>query len=298
MEGVIFWLTPVALLLVLIFLVLYQLERRRPLYFVEPLGTVINGWHQARFDGNEPRANTLISWLNQPSGDQGYLSALLNEVSQPGPSQPMTAQLISLRVIGPLAWQGLLVNNGHGHSVLFGLVEPLRMFIADDHPASLKPPTLEQQAKAAQGGFLTLVLAETALHPFRLARRNCPAVPRHRLVGTLILEPKFDDQALQKLRGLPAEQVRLFSRAPTNFVDSIYERVYGRRPALSIDSNQLRALTPTFAEAELNRAVVLGESDPFTSHNFIRTLERQHSCVAWSVLDEDRALPASIRTRF
>src|SRR3989344_3687253 len=124
MDPIVFWLTPVLLLIVLILLTisLTSVHHRRKLIFIEPLGTLVRGYRLVRIDGQVHLAERSLHWLGRATIDNNWLSHILHEITPIKINRPHEmVELESFENIGPLSWRIILLVGSKRISFVIGL---------------------------------------------------------------------------------------------------------------------------------------------------------------------------------
>lgn len=290
MELVIFWLVPVVLLVVLILLVLAILARqvtKQPLTVIEPLGWLVKSWQVARFEPNTQSLAQLFKALASSNLSRGTLLEQII-VSAAGSirlkSKATAATLVEHQSIGPLAEQFVLMLGTKKQSVLIGPLEQIEGLVDDEKIAKFR--ALSQ--KSAENGYLALTMAASFVHGDK------PNKTKHQIEGIVVLESNIDQGQLAQLQRFNHEQTRFLTVLPVGVAAHLYGQVFPDKSHFGLNAKELETLLPPkFAEADLDKAVVVGGADLIARHQALRVWQQKHSCVVVSVNPEDRDLPVT-----
>ena len=292
MSLIIFWLMPVVLLLVLILLVLPIIKPHRNgrLYVIEPLGWLVTTWQVARFEPNTQSLARLFKVLASSNLSKGTLLEQII-VSAAGAlrikSQTTSATLIEHQSIGPLAERFVLEISTKTQSVIVGPLEQIGSLVEDENMAKYR--ILSQ--KSADHGYLALTIATAFVHGDK------PKRTKHRIEGLVVIEPKVAVDRAATLQKLGQDSVRFLSVAPVGFTRHLYQQIFPDQAPFGLDAKELETvLPPKFAEADLEKAGVVGGADIVARHQALRTWQRRFDCVVVSINPEDRDLPITPKT--
>ncbi len=289
MELIVFWLMPVLLLIVLIFLTLQITKDRKlaKLYAVEPLELLIKGWQVARFEPDNQtikRIFKLLAMANLSKGtllEQVIVSAARSFRLQ---SKAMSAMLVEHRSIGPLAEQFILETSAKNQSVLIGPLEQIEELVDDEKIAKYR----HLSQKSTESGYLSLTVATSFIHGSK--QKSI----RHQIEGLVILEPVIDEKQLAKLQNISQELARFLTVLPVGLATHLYNQVFPDQAHFSVQAKELETiLPPKFAEVDLDKARVVGGADLVARHQALRVWQRRFSCVLVSRNPEDRDLPVN-----
>ncbi|MEK7201922.1 MAG: hypothetical protein AAB669_00070 [Patescibacteria group bacterium] len=295
MEVIVFWLMPVVLLVVLILLVLAILARqvtKQPLTVLEPLGWLVTSWQVARFEPNNQPLARLFKVLASSNLSRGTLLEQII-VSAAGSirlkSKATTGILVEHQSVGPLAEQSLLALGTKKQSVLVGPLEQIENLVDDEKIAKFR--ALSQ--KSAEHGYLALAIASSFLHG------NKSTCAKHQIEGIVVLEPNVDQIQLALLQKISREQTRFLTVLPVGVGTHLYSQVFPHQTQFGLNAKELETLLPPkFAEADLDKAAVVGGANLIARHQALRVWQQKHNCVLVSVNPEDRDLPITPVSHF
>jgi hypothetical protein len=297
MPIIVFWLTPVALALVLLLVVLGQggSRGRKKLFLVEPLLFLVGRYQLARCDGDQKRLLELLSdWLPGLELQQSLLEQIARQiVTTPPLVAPKEVEILSQRALSFWAEERLLRRHGKKYSVLAGPVSEVATYCDADPAGPLTPEkAVAWQAKADtahRNGFWTLSLAESAAEDALLRKK-------YRLCGLLILEPVLDDRAVIQLRQAAGQgAVRFLSVAAGEFVATISERIFPSRREKVVSGFELSALSPKEQERSVEAATIYGAVGKNNRYWIARFLQQDYRLAAFSRVPLDDDLPAHDR---
>lgn len=288
MEVIVFWLMPVLLLVVLILLALAILARqttKQPLTVTEPLGWLVKSWQVARF---EPDTQSLARLLKMISNSNLSRGTLLEQiiVSAAGPlrlkSKATVASLVEHQSVGPMAEQFILALGTKNQSVLIGPLEQIESLVDDEKITKYR--ALSQ--KSAEHGYLALTIATSFLHGDKSKS------VKHQIEGIIVLESNIDQSQVALLQKVGHLQTRFLTVLPVGVVSHLYSQVFPSQTQFGFNAKELETLLPPkFAEADLEKAVVVGGADIVARHQALRVWQQKYNCVVVSVNPEDRDLP-------
>ncbi|MDP3992864.1 MAG: hypothetical protein Q8Q05_01460 [bacterium] len=290
MEVIVFWLMPVVLLVVLILLVLVMIGHQRTLRrltVIEPLGWLVKSWQVARFEPNNQTLAGLFKVIASSNLSKGTLLEQII-VSAAGSvrlkSKAAAATLVEHQSIGPLAEQFVLRFGAKKQSVLIGPLEQIEGLVDDDTIAKFR--ALSQ--KSAQNGYLALTIATSFLHGDKPQKTN------HQIEGTVVLESSIDQSRVAQIQKIDHDQARFLTVLPFGVAMHLYGHVFPNQTPFGLNAKELETLLPPkYAEADLEKAAVVGAADIVARHQTLRVWQQKHSCVVVSVNPEDRDLPIS-----
>lgn len=292
MEVIIFWLMPVVLLVVLILLVLAMLGHQRTLRrltVIEPLGWLVRNWQVARL---EPNNQTLAELFKVIASSNLSKGTLLEQIIVSAArsirlkSKASAATLVEHQSIGPLAEQFVLTLGTKKKSVIIGPLEQIES-LADDEKIS-KMRTLSQ--KSAENGYLALVIATSFVHGDR------PKKSKYQIEGLVVLEPVIDQDIVAVLKQTKHKPIRFLTVLPVGVASHLYTQVFPDKAHFNLNAKELETLLPPkFAEADLEKAIVVGGADLVARHQALRVWQRQYDCIVVSRNPEDRDLPVAPR---
>ena len=292
-EGIVFWLVPVILLIVLIFLSLQIGHHHRwpKLYIIEPLDLLVKSWRAVRFEPDGQALKKSFKLLSSINLSQGTLLEKMI-VAAAGAirlqSKSSTAILTDHHLIGPLAEQFIISLGSKKQSILIGPLEQIEGLVADEKLTRYR----QLSQKSAENGYLSLLIATSYLHGDRVK------TIKHQIEGLVILEPIIDQKQLSSLQKINPESVRFLTVLPSVVAGRLYDQTLPSQTYFSLNSKELETLLPPkFAEAEIGRAKVVGGADLVARHQALRVWQQQFDCVVVSRNSEDHDLPVTPITR-
>lgn len=290
MEVIVFWLVPVVLLIVLILLTLQAVKHRHlpKLYVVEPLGFLVTSWQVARFEPDSQSAKRTFKLLARANLSKGTLLEQII-VSAAGSvalkSKDTAGTLVEHQSFGPLAEQFVLELGNKSQSILIGPLEQIEEFIVDERVAKYRALS----KRSAENGYLALIIATSFVHGDK-------KVTKHQIEAAVLLEPVIDEEQLAKLQQLGSVAIRFLSVTPVVIAAQLYEKVFPSQAHFDLNAKELETLLPPkFAEADLEKAIVVGGADLIARHQSLRVWQRQFDCIVVSRNPEDRELPITPR---
>lgn len=295
MAVIIFWLMPVVLLVVLILLVLAILARqttKQSLTVIEPLGWLVKSWQVARFEPDNQSLTRLFKVLASSNLSKGTLLEQII-VSAAGSirlkSKPNAGILVEHQSVGPLAEQFILEIGTKTQSVLVGPLEQIENLVDDDKIAKYR--ALSQQS--AEHGYLALTIATCFVHGDK------PKKTKHQVEGVIVLEPKIDQDQAARLQKNSQQPIRFLTVLPVCMATNLYSQVFPDQTPFGLNAKELETiLPPKFAEADLDKAAVVGGADLIARHQALRVWQQKYTCTVISVNPEDRDLPITPVSHF
>ncbi|MEX1051947.1 MAG: hypothetical protein WEC83_01000 [Patescibacteria group bacterium] len=293
MSLLVFWLTPVVLVLVLALLLLrYQPKHKPKLILVEPLLLLVNQWHVSRIVGAEPSVRRQLAlWQEGLELKESVVEQLVRQVIvQPG-AKATRAIIIEQRRLPFWAEQRIVETLGKRSAVLCGPVSELLDYCNADNSGELtqekRQEWLDLAATAARNGFLALGFAETAGKP-ELAEKA------YQFSGITVLEPVFNKEMLQRVRSLAAQgQLRFLSFLPIALLENIREKALpAHASASTVSGQELQEMLPKEQEAAIERSVIYGEIPTRSRYWIARQLQRRYQLIVVSHLSQDNDIPA------
>lgn len=283
MEGTLFWLVPVLLGVAVALLLRQRPKRKNTLTLVEPLGWLMESWHLARFIDDKTEGAKLWWLLKRTEAeDSGPLEELIRHTSLKS-QVPEELELLEVEGIGALSRRYILQSpTGSKRSVVVGPPCQLQGYLADkDHKRYL-----ELARQSAKQGFLAIAIADCFIHgPDRKKAHE------HELVDLALLEPVMHGERQKALKR--ETNVKFLTVLPDDFACHIFE-THNSKTCFAIDApTASRLFPPSFAEAELEKAHVIGNADLRLRHQALRTFERKFDCAIVSNNHEDKHLPVA-----
>ncbi len=293
MPLLVFWLTPVVLVLVLALLLLrFQPKRKSKLVVIEPLLLLIDQWHLSRIIGDDRAViRHLRQWQQGLELTHSTVEQLARQIVLK-PSQAGQAAILEQRRLPFWAEQRVIEVNGKKSALLCGSVgEVLEHCDADDAGALTSEKRREWQglaSTAARNGFLALACAETS---------NIDSSERpYRFMGLAILEPVYNQEALKKFRALSGVgQVRLLSFLPVALLEIIREKLLpAAADPRSISEQELQELPPRQQETAIENSNIYGEIPTRSRYYIARQLQHRYELLVASRVGQDSDIPADV----
>jgi len=281
MGGAILWLVPAVLTLALLvpLIELVKSARRKSLVVIEPMGTLIKDWHIARFEPNTEAVKKLLKALAGVNLSSGSLleSVIANSASQIRlKSKATKLTLLRYEAIGPLAEQFVVEIGSATQSIIVGPLSQLTDRVDDEKVDQFHHLSL----LAAEHGLLALTIATASVH------NGSKSLVKHRLEGLILLEPILDRTVL------PADEpVRFLTVAPLQFALQLYQELFSAGSHFGLNAGELTTLAPRYAEADLEKAVVIGSADLQARHRVLQSWHGHFACQYQTTNPEDQDLP-------
>jgi hypothetical protein len=291
MEVIVFWLMPVALLVVLILLTLQIIKhnRKQEIHIIEPLGLLVTDWQVARFEPDSQTIKQVFKLLASSNLSKGTLLEQIIVSSSKSvslKSKSSTGTLIEHQSFGALSEQFVLELGNKKKSFLIGPLEQIEEFIEDEKIAKYR--TLSQ--KSAENGYLALVIATSFVHGDK------PKKSKYQIEGMVVMEPVTNQDFVTALQGTNQKPTRFLTALPVGVASKLYSQVFPSKTHFDLNAKELESLLPPkFAEADLEKAIVVGGADLIARHQALRVWQRQYDCTVVSRNLEDRDLPVTPR---
>ncbi len=294
MEGIIFWLMPMALLVVLIVIVTSQLQQphRRLLLFCEPLGVLIKRWRVVRLVGAELRLRQLLAALYVSKlDDDSSINLLLQFVDPP---LPVEADLVEARPLSALGEQRIIRYQSQTTSVLIGSVAgvlPACRYRSDGRTLLTQSDRAEWNLtaeRAGHHGYVVVALAEKAV------QSKVVEAQRHTFLGLVFLEPVLDERTARSLSAIPESRQKFLSALPVSFLLYLRSRLADRSLAEphTVDASPT---SPAMRETMWQQSPCLGEQNFDDKYAVVRYYESRRSCRMVSGVAADSDLPLSVK---
>jgi|GEM_PF-6786187 len=291
MEGLIFWLVPVALLIVFILLVLRHQHdyAKAPLTLVEPLNFTIKRWRVARFIGGESQLKAMLTTAKQANcSTQSNLEILLQ--SLPLESARPSGELLRCQPLPLLGEQKIIASGERILSLLIGdVTEVLPAVKYSENGKSLLTAELRSEhervaATASQHGYLPLAIAFRYVHGMALIEPK-----HHTYLGLVLLEPILDDGSLKRLRTLRQDRVKFLSVLPAGLLGWLRAKVWQTEEFTGITSSNTDH--PQEKEAFWTQSPVIGSATLRERYGAVRFFQHSWDCRVISGNAEDEQLP-------
>jgi hypothetical protein len=294
-EGLIFWLVPVILLVVFTLIITNHARDpvRRKLLFVEPLGSLIPTWRPVRLIGDASQLRQALAWLAQSRLTDGSpLEHLLADHDAAPVGDP--SALLHRQPLGPWGEQRVLQRNGRSVSILAGDIDTIlaaSRYRSDGRVLLTESDRAEQRLTAARAGEHGFVAVAIALRHFH-TRVYEP--DRHTWLGMAFLEPVYDEVLSRKLGLIGQSRLKFLSVLPSEFLHSVTARVRGSSQFAGIPPRQ--STTPQEEEQAWEQNTTIGGADSAKRHAVCRYFESRRDCRLLSVLPDDEKLPITVCT--
>jgi hypothetical protein len=295
MEGMVFWLVPVLLVVVFTLILLHHAQsgRKPRLLLVEPCGTLVRQWHLARIIGDERQVIRLLG-LTQAYHDHSgsILEQVLHSVSLNGPKPSST--LLRLERLPVMGEKRALEVDGKVMLIAVGLIEevlPLVKYDSDGKTLLGDESGRELQrvsTNAAAHGYLPLACVG------RFAHGKVPLTGAEHFswAGLALLEPEVDREALSKLQSYPRAKLKLLSVLPDELLGQLSRQV-GRSEAWAGLGAGYRD-NPQEQEQYWDATAYIGAAGLRERYSAIRYFQHGRDCQVWSANPEDAKLPAPV----
>ncbi len=293
-EGLIFWLVPVILLIVFTLIVTNHARdpRRRKLLLVEPLGTLIPCWRAVRMIGDVNQLRQALAWTEQTRlGDDAPLDCIVSSDESPRPSEP--TPLIHRELLGAWSEQRVLQRTGRTISILAGDVDRIlggcryrsdgRILLTESDRAEYRLTA----ARAGEHGYLAVAFGARYFH----SRVYEP--DKHTWLGLILFEPVYDQSLLNQLQQIDSSRMKLLSFLPVEFLHAVVAKLRGSSQFAGIPRRPVE--TPLEEEQLWQSSSVIGSADQAKRHAVARYFELRRDCRMLSTLSSDRQLPIPIR---
>jgi len=291
MEVIVFWMAPVVLLVVLILLTLQIIKHNRKgeLYVIEPAGLLVSGWQVARFEPDGQSIRRVFHLLATSNlSKETLLEQIIVSASRSVylKSKSSSGTLVEHQSFGVLSEQFILQIGNKIQSFVIGPLDQIETFIEDEKIAKYR--TLSQ--KSAENGYLALVIASSFVHGDK------PKQSKHQIEGMVVLEPTIDQDFVTILRKPNQKPTRFLTVLPIGVASHLYAQVFPAHTHFGLNAKELETLLPPkFAEADLEKATIVGGADLIARHQALRVWQRQFDCIVVSRNPEDRDLPITPR---
>lgn len=293
-EGLIFWLVPVILLVVFTLIVANHARdpRRRKLLLVEPVGTLIPRWRAVRMIGDVNQLRQALAWIEQSRlGDDAPLDCIISLDQPTNPSEP--APLLGRETLGAWSEQRVLQRTGRTISILAGEVEKIlagcryrsdgRILLTDSDRAEY----ILTANRAGEHGYLAVAFGARYFH----SRVYDP--DKHTWLGLILFEPVYDQSLMNQLEQVDPSRLKLLSLLPDEFLQSIITKLRGTSQFAGIPRRPVD--TPLEEEQQWQTSSVIGSADLAKRHAVIRYFEPRRDCRMLSTLAADHQLPIPVR---
>ncbi len=292
MAVIVFWLMPVVLLVVLILLSLQIIKhnRKSKLYIIEPVGFLVRDWQVARFEPDSQALTQVFKLLANSNLSEGtLLEQIIISASKSVSlkSKSSAGTLVEHQSFGALSERFVLEIGNKRKSFLLGSLDQMGEHIEGEKIGKYR--TLTQQS--AEHGYLALVMASSFIHGDKSKKS------KHQIEGVVVLEPEIDQGQTAKLRRIGQKPTRFLTVLPVGVASALYAQVFPAQRHFDLNTEELETLLPPkFAEADLEKAIIVGGADLIARHQALRVWQRQYDCIVVSRNPEDRDLPVTPTT--
>ena len=291
MDSIVFWLMPVALLVVLILLTLQIIKHnhKSELYVIEPMGLLVRSWQVARFEPDNQSIRQIFKLLATANLSKGTLleSAIVSASGSVSlKSKSTKGTVVEHQSFGVLAEQLVLEVGNKKQSVLIGPLEQIEEFVNDEKISKYR--TLSQ--KSVENGYLMLIIATSFVHG-HLSKKS-----KHQIEGVVVLEPEVDQDRVEILQRANQKPTRFLTVLPVGVTAHLFNQIFPHKAHFDLNAKELETLLPPkFAEVDLEKATIVGGADLIARHQALRVWQREFDCIVVSRNPEDRDLPVTPR---
>lgn len=296
MELVVFWLTPVVLVVVfLLFLLSQRPNKKKRIFLIEPILFLFDKFKIARLIGNDSEIRKLLSyWLPGLELQQSLIEQIARQIED---SPPLIAPKdITILTQQPLPfWSELrqMEVSGKNLFVLAGPITELVNYCDADYDGPISPEKRVSWPATAEtahkNGFWTLALAHSS-SPDAMLRK------KFKLAGLIILEPVLKDQSVIEVRQAASQgDVRLISVASAGFCQAMMEKIFPDLKVKAVAGPDLSEMSPKDQERATEAAKIYGEANTKNRYWIARHLQRHGYLAVVSNLPLDADLPADQR---
>lgn len=249
MPIVLFWLTPVFLLIVVILLFLQEKQKDKPkLILIDPLLTV-ESLQIARVVGDEKSLNQELAMIRRIlPNNQTHLEQVIRLLNPVVPSRNSKPTLLKHAQHSEFLAEYRYEYAGRVTSILFGRLDEVSE-AAQDYG------NLEQlrthQERADHDGFASFVLAR------RVDAKLIEGRQTYRILGQLIVEPELNSSRVSKIRfAVGGSKYVFLSWLGLGVSTKIAETIFPAAQFISASAIATRQLQPKNREAILERATI------------------------------------------
>ena len=296
MPLIVFWLTPVILVVIfLIVMIQYKVSDKPKIFIVEPLLYLIKKWEMARIEGNEKNINRLFSyWLPGLEMQRSIIEQLVRQVNFRIPVIPdKKITILNQKTLPFWAEERELEIWGKKTSVLAGPISEVIKYCDVDVGGNLtKEKTnvwLKKADNAYANGFLALAFAESST---KEALDNI----KYKFTGLMILEPVIDKKAEGTIRQMTAiGKVKIISFLPANFIEQLMQKIFPSRKDRIISGQELSKLSPKKQETAMDDGTIFGEITTKNRYYIAKHFHGKYNLTIASNIAVDDDLPADKR---
>lgn len=296
MPLIIFWLTPVLLLVIFLVVISQNKVSDKPkVFLVEPLLFLVKKWELARIEGDEKKTKRLLSyWLPGLEMQQSIIEQLTRQINVRPPIIPDKSIIILNQKTLPFwAEERELDLRGKKTSVLAGPISELIKYCDSDTKGPLSREQTEAWLKKIDNvyanGFLAVAFAESS-------SKEALNTRKYRLIGVTILEPGINTKNQQKIRQMSSiGKIKIISFLPAALAEHIMQKVFPSRKDAVISGLQLSKLTPKKQEEAMDSSTIFGEIDAKNRYYIARHFHRDNDVTVVSNVSSDSELPADNR---
>ena len=296
MPLIIFWLTPVFLVVIfLIVLTQHKVSIKPKLFIIEPLLYLIKKWQLARIEGDEKNTRRLFSyWLPGLEMQRSIVEQLVRQVDFNRPVIPdESIAILNQRTLPFWAEERELELRAKKSSVLAGPISEVIEYCDADTRGKLTREDIDSWRKKADkayaNGFWALALAESS-------SAQALESKKYKLIGLMILEPVINKKAEAVLRRMTAVgQVKFLSFLPASFIERLVQKIFPSRKVQTINGQELSKLSPIKQEAAMDSKEIFGEMAAKNRYYIVRHYRSRYSLTVASLVPSDDELPADNR---
>ncbi|QQG49867.1 MAG: hypothetical protein HZB70_03675 [Candidatus Berkelbacteria bacterium] len=308
MEGIIFWLVPVVLLIVFI-LVLLRHGRdtnKPPLLIVEPLGTLITAWQTARFipaGVSSTEKNSTAPTSTARKQLEEYLSMFRYQtcnsgtplemiiISTLGIEQRSAATLLHCHGLSLWGEQRIFeTKDGKILSVMMGDIgEILSKVKYNGAGKEVMSDKMRQELKAlsqrsGSHGYLPVACCYRFVHA-----RAVIEPTGHSWAGLILLEPVLAPNLIKRLRGYRQADLKMLSILPEALLSFLRRQLW--RTETYDGATPSREDNPKEKEEYWDQARSIGSANLRERYSAVRYFQFGKNCRVLSGNTEDRQLP-------
>ncbi len=291
MEGIIFWLVPVILLVVFIIVALtHTRESAKPkLLLLEPVGTLIRSWHVARLIGDQKVISQAVRLLRGrlTSDNKTFEQIVTAIVQEKTAAEP--PELLHDASVGLWGVHRVFATGGRTISLVVGNASDVlasAKYRTDGKSLLKKEDRLELEAtakRAGEHGYLALAVAGRYVHSRTFEPTD------HSWFGLILLEPVFDQGVVDRLRLFKQSDLKLLSALPDEFLESLHAQVRGNRAFEGVPKEV--GNHPRQKEERWLSSSTIGAANFVERYSAVRFLSERQDCRVVSANPDDRELP-------
>lgn len=296
MPLIIFWLTPVFLIVIfLIVLSQNKVSNKPKVFVVEPLLFLVKKWELARIEGDDKRTRRLMGyWLPGLEMQQSIIEQLARQIIVRPPIVPdKNITILNQKILPFWAEERELNVQGKKSSIIAGPISELIKYCDSDIKGKLSKEQvdawLKKTDKVHSNGFLAVAFAESS-------SKEALETKKYKLVGLAILEPVLDKNAELKIRQMSsAGKIKIVSLLPATLAEQLMQKVFPSRKDTVISGGQLSKLSPKKQEDAMDNSTIFGEVAVKNRYYIARHFRRDNYLTIVSNVPGDSELPADNR---